>query len=167
MTPIPDPGQGPTLVQRVDTGGHVYELRRVDCGKPNCSFCNLPGGRRASHGPYWYHVARRGHKWLRLYIGKTLNTGKFLTPDGKIDWNKVSRRPGHDAPQERPSNDPPGQMDLLTDARPPEQVRRCFHCGFTQTGPAIDPARWAAANLCEDCSTAMKAQVLKDTPRSP
>lgn len=53
-----------TLIEaRIPRGGSEYQLRRVTCGKPNCTRC--------PHGPYWYLVIRlRKGGSVKRYIGR-------------------------------------------------------------------------------------------------
>jgi len=83
-----------TVSQRLRSRGYTYELLWVNCGKPACRSCNgesravdLPRG----HGPYWYLLAPCRGRPRRLYIGKNLDTSKFINPDGSICW-PISRK---------------------------------------------------------------------------
>lgn len=58
----------PYVVQQFQQGPYTYELRRIDCGKDNCTKC--------PHGPYWYQLMRTRHgKKITRYIGKELPEG--------------------------------------------------------------------------------------------
>ena len=77
------------VAQRIQAVNRVYELRYVRCGRLNChtcfnrgvSYCGPPG-----HGPYWYLCATRKGRTVQIYIGKILDTSKYMTPEGDIDW---------------------------------------------------------------------------------
>lgn len=91
-----------------------YEQRLVNCGKSNCSKCHPPGAiARPTHGPYWYLCARRGHKWRRIYLGKELDTEKYIDNDGNIDWTQIGHRRAKGTPGEGSSTIEPGQLDIL------------------------------------------------------
>lgn len=60
--------------------GH-YRRELVNCGKERCGKC---AGGRPSHGPYWYHYARRNGRLTSRYIGKILpgaDPGQDPLPD--------------------------------------------------------------------------------------
>lgn len=80
------------VVATIKAEGRVYVRQFVDCGKKNCSRCRTPDGRAGSHGPYWYLCATRRGKWRRVYVGKNLDTGRFMLPDGRIDWQRIETR---------------------------------------------------------------------------
>lgn len=73
-------------------GIRSYESKLNDCGKINCQRCGGDGPRHASHGPYWYLCFPRKNKWYRIYLGKELDTTKFITADGNLDWEALRRR---------------------------------------------------------------------------
>ena len=81
------------LVTSFKIGERTYERQLVDCGKKNCSRCRTPTGRAGSHGPYWYMCALWQGKWRRVYIGKNLDTTRFILPDGAVDWAMALRLP--------------------------------------------------------------------------
>lgn len=92
-SPGPDPGTGKAVQESFKFKGRIYELRRNSCGKRNCRTCR---GRDARHGPYWYLCVPYGGKWRRIYIGKDLDTTKYIGQDGKVDhamMGKGSERP--------------------------------------------------------------------------
>ena len=76
-------------VTRFREGPRVYERRYVDCGKANCSKCSSDHGRYPSHGPYWYLCATFEGKWIRIYLGRDLDSFKFVLPDGNVDWKQI------------------------------------------------------------------------------
>lgn len=89
-----EPSDARMVVQTVQVGRRTYELRYNRCGKGNCSTCYPVGGRagqRVGHGPYWYLCASRGRRWMRVYVGKTLNTAIYVTADGGVDWAAVKQ----------------------------------------------------------------------------
>ena len=92
--------QGPSahtgmVVQQVTVGIRLYEQRYTRCCKVNCrtcygrqpDFCGAPG-----HGPYWYLCYRTDRGWQRVYIGKDLNTEKFILEDGSINHHELAGR---------------------------------------------------------------------------
>jgi hypothetical protein len=82
-------------IQTVDVEGRHYENRLNRCGKPNCTICYPPGGSAdgaPGHGPYWYLTVMMKGKFHRFYIGKTLDTRKFVGPDGTVDVNAYRNR---------------------------------------------------------------------------
>ena len=56
------------LVQQFRQGAFMYRLEYVKCCKKNCTKCS----EKASHGPYWYALLKRGDKIRSIYIGSTL-----------------------------------------------------------------------------------------------
>lgn len=80
------------LVCSFRQGARSYELGRTDCGKSNCSGCSLPMGRKASHGPYWYLCAVRDGKWKRVYLGREIDSTKWILPDGQVDWAAIDAK---------------------------------------------------------------------------
>lgn len=83
------------VVQRVAVGVRHYELRYNRCGKESCTVCyhrQADYAGRPGHGPYWYLSVARGRKWVRLYIGKELDTVKYIGGDGEIDWSLVKKK---------------------------------------------------------------------------
>lgn len=83
---------GRMVVQVLKVGRRVYELRFNRCGRTNCGVCYPSPGEppgRVGHGPYWYLCATRGRKWVRVYLGKVLNTEVYVTPEGEVDWVMV------------------------------------------------------------------------------
>ena len=120
----PDPGKGKAVVESFKFKGRVYELRLNSCGKQNCHTClgNIP-----KHGPYWYLCVPWGGKWRRIYIGKDLDTTKYIEPDGKVfsaksirNWQKALTtsgaidRPATPRDDSKPSE--PHQADMLEEA---------------------------------------------------
>jgi len=83
------------VVQRLEIGIRTYENRYTLCHRPNCTVCY---GRQEDyvgppgHGPYWYLCVTTGRRWTRIYIGKVLDTNRFILPDGSIDWPQVKTR---------------------------------------------------------------------------
>jgi hypothetical protein len=82
---------GKAVVATMKIGIRTYERRFVDCGKKNCKKCTKMGYREATHGPYWYLCIPREKRWLRIYLGKDLNTAKHILEDGRIDWDSIRR----------------------------------------------------------------------------
>lgn len=94
--------------------GRTYESRLVNCGKRNCSYCHPPDLLpRPTHGPYWYLCGTRNGRWSRIYLGKNLDTSRYVNDDGSIDWEHAKRP---HSTRGRPPNlgaIPPGQLDAL------------------------------------------------------
>ena len=86
-----EPG-GKAVVASLKIGTRTYERRFVDCGKKNCRRCNKLTHREASHGPYWYLCIPRNKRWLRIYIGKELDTSRFILEDGRPDWDLIRNK---------------------------------------------------------------------------
>jgi hypothetical protein len=82
------------VVDTVKVGSRTYEQRWNLCGKKTCTVCYPPhevAVGRCGHGPYWYLCLQHGRRWLRLYIGKVLNTERYIKGDGTLDWEMVRR----------------------------------------------------------------------------
>jgi hypothetical protein len=80
------------LVTSFSSGGRTYEQRYTCCHKENCKSCNPPNpdfSGPIGHGPYWYLCFRHGKGWTRVYLGKVLNTLKFVLADGSIDFESI------------------------------------------------------------------------------
>jgi hypothetical protein len=41
------------------------------------------------HGPYWYLIVPGGYRPTRVYIGKTLDTQRYVRDDGEVDWAAI------------------------------------------------------------------------------
>jgi len=83
------------ISQRIDAVNRTYELRYVRCGKTTCHTCYNRGANFAGppgHGPYWYLCATRKGRTVQMYVGKTLDTAKWMTPAGEIDWAAYNAR---------------------------------------------------------------------------
>lgn len=81
-------------LQTVKCGCRIYELRLNRCGKPKCRVCYPPGGAgdgMPGHGPYWYMQVTQGALFRRFYIGKDLDTSKYVNADGQPDWAEYLR----------------------------------------------------------------------------
>ena len=93
--PQHSPSHSAMVIQRVVVGLRTYECRYTLCHKPTCKTCY---GRQEDyigppgHGPYWYLCVTTGRRWTRVYIGKTLDTTRFIRPDGEIDWPQIKER---------------------------------------------------------------------------
>jgi len=88
VNPSPPP-HDPATLTIFKQGGRTYESRLNDCGKINCQKCGGDGTRAPSHGPYWYLCVNMRGKWVRIYLGKELDTKKYVTPEGQIDWEAL------------------------------------------------------------------------------
>lgn len=109
----PDPGTGKAVVESFKFQDRVYELRLNSCGKQNCRTCS---GREPRHGPYWYLCVPWGGKWRRIYLGKDLDTTKYIGPDGKVLPSKMNRS----AQKPLTALSPPGVGSALQDSTEPE-----------------------------------------------
>ena len=100
-----DPSNPRMIVQTVVCSSRTYELRYNRCGKTNCQSCyhrSLDYSGPPGHGPYWYLCVTRKGRSKRIYIGKTLDTSRWVLPDGSIDWagfnaRKKGEKPSCDA----------------------------------------------------------------------
>lgn len=132
------PSRSSAVVNSFTQDGRHYEARLNDCGKANCTRCGGEGKRHPSHGPYWYLCVQRNGRWHRIYLGKELDTRRYVLPNGEVDWPEVlrsrakhrrRRRRSEEARQSataggdpecaplelRASPDCPGQSDLVDD----------------------------------------------------
>lgn len=108
------PSRTSAVVSAFSQSGRHYESRRNDCGKLNCTKCGGEGRRTPSHGPYWYLCAMRRGQWHRIYLGKELDTTKYVTPNGQVDWKAVNEaRKGRKLATEEKDHEAPGQQDIL------------------------------------------------------
>ena len=62
------------------------------CGKPNCRKCATQNEGVKGHGPYWYMCISMNGRWVRLYLGKILDTSRYRFPNGIIDWPWVKSK---------------------------------------------------------------------------
>jgi hypothetical protein len=71
LTPEPPP-QNPkrVIVEERRTPHGTLRLELVACGKGACKSCG--GGKRPSHGPYWYAYWKQDGRTRSEYIGKEL-----------------------------------------------------------------------------------------------
>lgn len=89
-----DPSDKRMVISTIKVGRRTYEQRLNLCGKGNCKTCYPPLGEehgRPGHGPYWYLCCMRGRRWVRVYIGKVLNTELYVGADGGVDWDQLRR----------------------------------------------------------------------------
>lgn len=68
----PEPKNNPNrvVVEERRTPTATLRLELVNCGKGACKSCG--GGRRPSHGPYWYAYWKEKGRTRTRYIGKEL-----------------------------------------------------------------------------------------------
>ena len=71
-------------VSRLTFGHRLFVLRMVNCGNVRCKKCSSCG---ASHGPYWYEIARAKKRNYWKYRGKV---GAF-DPHEFVKKAKVNR----------------------------------------------------------------------------
>lgn len=82
-------------VQTVVEQKRVYLQLLVRCSKSNC---RCVSGKL--HGPYWYMLVRDGRTRRHIYIGKTLDLHKYVSPDGTPDiWAINMRQQNKRAPK--------------------------------------------------------------------
>ena len=92
MTKSMTPVGGRRVLVRFRQGERVYEQTLVSCGKSGC-WCRGRDGREiGGHGPYWYLCGAQKGRWRKVYLGLTLNTSRYVTPDGLVDWAMVDQR---------------------------------------------------------------------------
>jgi len=111
---MPPPGETRATVTMFKEGHRTYERRYIDCGKPNCRKCTQPGGRVPSHGPYWYLCVPRKGKWFRQYLGKNLDTNKWIDKNGNVDWEAIKHARKHKQDTTDLDTESPGQEDMVT-----------------------------------------------------
>lgn len=111
------PSANSMVLNRIQTNGHTYELRQNRCGKRRCSVCYgtkaLAAG-RPGHGPYWYLVLQTARGVRRIYIGKALDTGRYIMPDGSIAAEAFHRGIATHAKPQQPAANPKGSSDVNT-----------------------------------------------------
>lgn len=115
---MPEPGSSPATVTTFKEGDRTYERKYVDCGKDNCSYCNTDLGRIPSHGPYWYLCVPKNGVWYRIYLGKELDTKRFVRDNGTIDWPAVKARRRKKLEGKHNTKAIPGQEDAVDKANP-------------------------------------------------
>jgi hypothetical protein len=108
---IPPPKSNAIRKVIVVEGVH-YEQRLNCCHKVACHSCFVSDRWIPSHGPYWYMCLPLGRKWIRVYLGKHLDTSRFRGPDGKIDYSIALPRSRRSPDPTTKSADAPGQLTL-------------------------------------------------------
>ena len=120
---VPGPLQGRRIVQTIVDRSVTYEQRVNTCGKANCKRCNGVAGDVIGHGPYWYYCVALKSRWIRIYLGKFLDTARFRTPDGSVDWgavlNRKARAKTHPAAVSQEPPPPPAPPRAPPAAPPP------------------------------------------------
>lgn len=166
--PPPEPGVGKAVVESFRFHGRIYELRRNSCGKSNCTVCD---GNRPAHGPYWYVCISRRGRWRRVYIGKELDTSKFVNAAGVLEVPLAKDRPRAPCPTPTEVVDEPGQELLFeNNPDPPDRFWACPKCPGTFSLTATSTA--ALVNLllrrhrCPFCQAAVDVSSIAalDTP---
>jgi hypothetical protein len=102
-------------------GAH-YEQRLNCCHKPLCRSCFVHGKWIPSHGPYWYLCLPLGRKWVRVYLGKHLDTNRFRGKDGKIDYSQALPRSRRSTDPTTNETDAPGQLRIDEDDAPTKGI---------------------------------------------
>jgi len=96
--------------QSITDRGVRYERRWTDCGSKRCKKCSNIGGehRLATHGPYWYMVALdpKTRRRKTIYLGHTLDTTLYRSPEGGFDHDAYSNRTTHPEKTRPTPNDP-------------------------------------------------------------
>jgi hypothetical protein len=108
---IPPPRSNAIRKVVVVEGVH-YEQRMNCCHKTACRSCFVSGRWIPSHGPYWYLCLPLGRKWIRVYLGKHLDTNRFRGPDGKIDYAQALPRSRRSPDPITKSQEAPGQLTI-------------------------------------------------------
>lgn len=113
MQPEKEPKSYSTVQSHFSIRDRHYEARLVDCGKPNCTKCGGRGRRHPSHGPYWYLCYTHQARWYRQYLGKEVDTSRFVTAHGNLDIIalRAKRRNRRIQPAEK-SHEIPGQLEM-------------------------------------------------------
>lgn len=155
----PGPLKGKRTVHTIKDRGAVYEQRFNTCGKANCKRCNEALDTIVGHGPYWYLCMTYKGRWVRLYLGVTLDTSRYRLPDGSLDWVTIAaeRREKKEAAAARRAARTAAEAAAAageSDTSPPAEETpsmHCYVCGVDMS--PFSPARLdrAAANLCRSC----------------
>lgn len=72
--------------QRINVDDRVYEWRYVRCGREKCWCGGKMDTGKPGHGPYWYLCGSQNGRWRKIYLGAELDTSRWKTPTGEIDW---------------------------------------------------------------------------------
>ena len=154
----PDPGTGQAVVESFSFHDRIYELRRNSCGKSNCTVCE---GTRPAHGPYWYMCVSLKGRWRRVYLGKDLDTSKFVDADGNLHLppRRALLRPFQ--PPADIQDDQPGQTRLFSDG----DVRRqllwtCQGCKHQVLEGNADHLMLLRSARCPACRSAADVSLL-------
>lgn len=147
----PDPGTGQAVVESFRFHERIYELRRNSCGKSNCTVCD---GSRPAHGPYWYMCVSLKGRWRRVYLGKQLDTTKFVDKDGNLKLPAPRRlSPGIQPPADV-EHDQPGQTILFTGEETTRQLlRTCNACDHQILENSPDHLMLLRSGRCPACRT--------------
>lgn len=155
----PGPLGGSRTTQKIADGKFRYEQRANTCGKQNCKRCFPDTGPVIAHPGYWYMCFPHKGKWVRLYLGKTLDTKRFRQSDGEVDWpaiaaHRAEQKTKRKAKQDAKAGIPPSAAVAEADASPPGEppaVHHCYACNQdVSPGSALFGQR-AGANLCGPC----------------
>ena len=108
---IPPPRSNAIRKVVVVEGVH-YEQRLNCCHKALCHSCLVNGRWIPSHGPYWYMCLPLGRRWIRVYLGKHLDTNRFRGKDGKVDYAQALPRSRNSPDPITKTTEAPGQTHL-------------------------------------------------------
>ncbi len=159
----PVPGEGPAVVESFRFQNRIYELRRNSCGKKNCATCD---GVRPAHGPYWYLCVSCRRRWTRIYLGKDLDTRKFVNEDGTIAHPAGRTLRPEEIPPPGLEVDEPGQQHLFELGAPAAQVLWvCSQCATTVHEGTSAHGLLLARQRCPFCSAAADVSLIP--PRLP
>lgn len=167
--PQPEPGVGKAVVESFRFHGRIYELRKNSCGKKNCTVCD---GSRPAHGPYWYVCISRHGRWRRVYIGKDLDTAKFVNDQGLLEIPTKKDRPIEPCPTPEGVIDEPGQ-GLLFDGKPdpPDPLWHCPKCSssfsLTATVHTVLVNLLLARHRCPFCRAAVDVSAIAAIHTTP
>lgn len=115
----PAPATTRATIAAFEIGPRHYESRLNDCGKANCKRCGGTGKRHPSHGPYWYMCVMSRGSWRRVYLGKELDTTKYVNGNGTVDWDAVRKKRRSKTFVEQTDRECPGQTTIFPQTGPP------------------------------------------------
>ncbi|MBA7695814.1 hypothetical protein ES703_104453 [subsurface metagenome] len=141
MPQQPAPLSTKATVNAFSIGSRHYEQRFNDCGKINCNKCGGSGPRHPSHGPYWYLCVLAKGAWRRIYLGKELDTTRFVNDDGTIDWAAVKQKRILKTYTEQTNVEAPGQLNCAG-----EPIDKALEHNYDSGPDAGAPPAGAAAD---------------------
>ncbi len=155
----PDPGTGKAVIESFSFHNRIYELRRNSCGKANCTVCN---GNQPTHGPYWYMCVSVSGRWRRIYLGKELDTTKFVDAEGNLQLPPPRGLPAHQRPAADAENDQPGQTVLFhADGRQRQTLLTCPQCHHEVLENSADHLMLTRSARCPACRVAIDVSLIR------